>query len=58
MRHIQEAIEDKHIESLADEYTNLITGDIPATLDYLLYNYSRVRSKDVAQKESEVMPMK
>ena len=53
LRHIQEAIEDKYIESLVHEYTNLLIDDIPTTIKYLFYNYSKVRSEKVAQKEAE-----
>ena len=48
LRHIQDAIEDKYIESLLDEYTNLLTGDVPTILEYLFYNYRKVRSEEVA----------
>ena len=57
LRHIQDAIEDKYIKLLVDKYTNLLTSDIPTILEYLFYNYRKVKSKEVAQKESEVMPM-
>ena len=55
LRHIQDALEDKHIESLVDEYTNLISDDVPTVLEYLFYNYGKVRSEEVSQKEVEVM---
>ena len=55
LRHIQEAIKDKYIASLVYEYTNLLNDDIPAVIRYLLYNYRKVRSKEVAEKEQEVM---
>ena len=57
LRHIQDAVEDKYIESLVDEYMNLLTGDVPSILDYLFYNYGKVRSKEVTQKDNEVMMM-
>ena len=47
LRHIQEVIEDKYIESLVDEYTNLLTDDIPTTMKYLFCNYGKVRSEEV-----------
>ena len=50
LRHIQDAIEDKFIELLVDEYMNLLTSNIPTILDYLFYNYSKVRSEEVLQK--------
>ena len=55
LRHIQDALEERYSGSLVDEYTNLLTGDVPSILDYLFYNYGKVRSEEVTQKESEVM---
>lgn len=57
LRHIQDAIEDKFIEPLVDPYTNLLTGDVPSILEYLNYNYGKVRSEEVTQKDNEVMTM-
>ena len=57
LRHIQEAIEDKYINSLVDEYTNLLTQDVPTIMQYLFYNYGKVRSEEVTSKEAEVMSM-
>ena len=57
LRHIQEAIEDKYINSLVDEYTNLLTQDVPTIMQYLFYNYGKVRSEEVSSKEAEVMSM-
>ena len=57
MRHMQDAIEEKHLESLVDEHTNLISGDMPTVLEYLFYNCGKVRSDEVAQKEAEVMSL-
>ena len=57
MRHVQEAIEDCYIEPLVNEYTNLLTHDIPAVLEYLTYNFGKVRSEEVTEKETEVMAM-
>ena len=54
-RHIQDAIEDKYIEPLVDEHTNLLTDDIPTIMNYLVYNYGKVR--EVSEKESEIMAM-
>ena len=56
-RHIQDAIEEKYIEALVNEYTNLLDDDIPTILQYLFYNYGKVRSDEVAQKEAEVMSL-
>jgi len=47
LRHAQEALEDKYVAALVDPYTNLITTDIPAMLDYLFYNFGRVSSEEV-----------
>ena len=55
--YIQDAIEDKHIESLVDEHTNLVTGEIPVVLECLFHNYGAVRSDEVMQKESDVMSL-
>ena len=55
LRHMQDAIEEKYIEALVNEYTNLLDGDVPSMLQYLFYNYGKVRSEEVAQKEMEVM---
>ena len=53
--HIQDALEDKYIESLVDEHTNLLTDDIPVILQYLLDNYETITSDEIAEKENEVM---
>ena len=55
LHHIQDAIEDKYIEALVDEHTNLLTGNVPAILEYLDYNYGKVRSKEVIAKDNEVI---
>ena len=57
LRHIQDAIEDKYIKVLVDEYTNLLIGDVPAILEYLDYNYGKVRSEEVTDKDNEIMIM-
>ena len=57
LRHVQDALEEKQIEALVDQHTNLRTDDVPTVLEYLLYNYVQVNSEEVAQKESEVMSM-
>lgn len=57
LRHKHDAIEQKYIESLVDEYTNLLNDDVPSTLTYLFYNYGKVRLEEVSQKEAEVMSM-
>jgi len=57
LRHAQEALEDQYVAALVDPYTNLIASDIPDTLDYLFYNFGKVSSEEVLQRESEVMSM-
>ena len=54
---IQDAIEDKCMASLVDECTNLFRDDVPTMIEYLNYNYSKVRYEEVAQKEEEVMSL-
>ena len=48
MWHIQDELEDKCIENMIDEYTNLISDDIPTVLDYLLENFGKVSSEEVS----------
>ena len=57
LRHVQDALEEKHIEALVDQHTNLLTDDAPKVLECLFYNYGKVSSEEVSQKESEAMPM-
>ena len=56
-RHIQDAIEDKYLESLIDEDTQLIQDDIPDVLEYLFDTYGKIPSKEVKQKELEIRSM-
>ena len=56
-RHIQDAIEDKYLESLIDEDTQLINADIPDVLKYLFETYGKVPSEEVKQKEIEIRTM-
>ena len=56
-RHIQDAIEDKYLESLVNEDTQLIDADIPTVLTYLFDNYGKVPSEEVKQKETEIRTM-
>ena len=51
LRHIQDALEERYSGPLVDEFTNLLTGDVPSILEYFFYNYGQVRSEEVAQKE-------
>ena len=55
LRFIQDAIEDKYAASLVDAYTNLFKDDVPTVMEYLNYNYGKVRYKEVVAKEAEVM---
>ena len=57
LRHIQDALEDKYIDTIVDEHANIISDDIPTVLDYLLENFVKVSSEEVAQKEAEFMSM-
>ena len=52
---MQDAVEDKYIAALVDEFTNLITNGIPTVLDYLFYNFGKVSSEEVEEKEAEIM---
>ena len=56
-RHVQDAIEDKYLESMVDEDTQLITEDIPEVLKYLFDVYGKVPSEEVKQKEAELRTM-
>ena len=56
-RHIQDAIEDKYLESLIDEDTQLIQADIPTVLAYLFDTYGKVPSEEVKQRETEIRTM-
>ena len=54
---MQDAIKDKYTAAIINEYTNLITMNIPTALEYLLYNFRKVTSEEVTQKEIVVMSM-
>ena len=54
-RHAQDALEDKHTTYLVDEFTNLITDNITTTLEHLFYNFGKISSEEVEEKESEIM---
>ena len=51
LRHTQDALEDKYTEALVDEHTNLFSDNIPTVMQCLFYNYGKVSSEEVAQKE-------
>ena len=50
--YIWDVLEDNYVELLVDEYINLLIGNVPTILNYLFCNYRKVRSEEVAQKES------
>ena len=56
-RHIQDAIEDKYLESMVNEDTQLIDEDIPTVLLYLFDTYGKIPSEEVKQKEAEIRTM-
>ena len=41
LRHVQYALDEKHIEALVDQYANLPTDDVHAVLEYLFYNHGK-----------------
>ena len=55
LRYIQDALDERYIEPLVDEYTNLLTQDIPDVLDYLFTTYGEVQSSKVTNKDKEIM---
>ena len=55
LRHVQNALEVKWIEPLINEDTGLIEDDLPTLLAFLDANYGQVQSKEVKQKEAEVL---
>ena len=57
LRHVQRALEEKFIEALVDQHTNLLKDDVPTVLEHLFYDHGEVRSEEVSQKDSEVMSM-
>ena len=56
-RHVQDAIEDKYLDMLIDEDTQLINEDIPTVLTYLFDLYGKIPSEEVKQKETEIRAM-
>ena len=56
-RHIQDAIEDKYLEIMVNEDTQIIQEDIPAVLQYLFDTYGKIPSEEVKQKEAEITTM-
>ena len=57
LRHIQDAVEDKYIDHLVDDDTQLISAEIPDVLEYLFTNYGKVPSSEVKDKETEILGM-
>ena len=55
--HIQDAIEDKYLESLVNKDTQLIQANIPDVLTYLNDTYGKVPSEEVKLKEAEIRTM-
>ena len=53
-RHIQDAIEDKYLEAMVNEDTQLIHEDIPMVLAYLFETYGKIPSEEVKQKEADI----
>ena len=57
LRHVQNTLEHKYIDSLLNDGTGLIEDDSSTLLTYLETNYGKVPSEEVKQKESEVLAM-
>ena len=56
-RHIQDAIEDKYLESLVDNNTQLLQKDIQDILNDLFDLYRKVPLEEVKQKEAKIRAM-
>ena len=55
LKHITVAVEPKYIDFLKNEHTDLIEDDIPTVLEYLFSNYGRVPTRQVKEKEQDVL---
>lgn len=55
--HSHDIIEDKYLESLVNEDTQLIQADIPTVLAYLFEKNGTVPSAEVNKKENEIRSM-
>ena len=55
MRHITTAVEPKYIDSLKNEDTDLVEEDISTVLDFLFTHYGKVPTREVKEKEHEVL---
>ena len=53
-RHIQDAIEEKYLDSLVNEDTQLLQEDVPTVLEYLFDTYGKIPSEEVKQKETDI----
>ena len=53
-RHVQDAIDDKYLESLVDKDTQLIQDNIPTVLQFIFNAYGKIPSEEVKQKETEL----
>ena len=53
-RHVQNAIENKYLESLVNEDTQLIQDNIPTVMQFLFHAYRKIPSEEVKQKETEL----
>ena len=51
LHYIQDAIEEKYIATLIDEYTNPLNNNVVSVIQYLFYNYRNIRSKEVWKKK-------
>ena len=54
LRRAQDALEQKQIEDLANQCTNLPRDYVPTVLGYLLCDCEKISFEEVAKKESEV----
>ena len=52
---MHDAIKEDYLETLVNGHTKLLNSDVPKIFNYLFYNYSKVRSEEVIQKESEII---
>ena len=55
LRHITTAVESRYIDFLKNEDTDLVEDDIPTVLTYLFTNYGKVPTREVKEKEREVL---
>ena len=54
---MQDAIEEKYLESLVDKDTQLIQDDTPTVLQFLFNAYGKVPSEELKQKDTELRIM-